>query len=348
MRPATPFTAWHNPLLGTGQLLGAELGGRPAVIRPVLAPVRGFAAYDAEDGSLVREFALDAGFTGGPQCRMHLDAGGERPVLVALESRGLRGTVVQVDLVTGERACPDTWGKRRKPWGRRWPRMSAVVPHRGEDGRRTLLLGWSDGRVDRVDAVTGEAAGPRMRGTGRAQVWSLAAFTAADGAARLAGADADGLLRIWDVATGRRVGDPVKAHNGPVSRLVPYRADGRMLLATGGTDHSVRIWDPESRTPLGRTMVHPENTLGLCAYRADGRPVLAVASNRLHRYDALTGQPVGEPVDGWEEDACLAVCAVRVGDRVALFGADEIELRRFDGATGEEWPAERPWQQRDL
>ncbi|GAB7189045.1 hypothetical protein ATKI12_8876 [Kitasatospora sp. Ki12] len=55
--------------------------------------------------------------------------------------------------------------------------------------------------MDRVDAVTGEAAGPRMRGTGRTGLRSLAVFTAADGTARLAGADASGLLRL-DGATG--------------------------------------------------------------------------------------------------------------------------------------------------
>ncbi|MER7768743.1 hypothetical protein [Kitasatospora sp. NPDC096140] len=327
-------------LTGPGQLLGAELDGRPVVIRPGSTQGRGFSVYDAEDGSLVREFALGPGFIGGPLCRMHVDAGGGSPVLVVLDQfRGLRGTLFQVDLVTGERVCPDTWGKRRKPWGRTWPRMSAVASHLGPDGQRSLLLGWSDGRVEPVDAVTGEAAGPRMRGTGRREVWSLAAFTAADGTPRPAGADADGLLRVWDLATGRPVGGPVKAHNGPISRLVAYPADGRILLATGGTDHSVRIWDPETRTPLGRMMVQPENTLGLCAYQVDGRAVLAVASDRLYRYDALTGQPVGEPADGWEDDTCMGVCAVRVGDRVALVAADEIDMRRLDGATGEEWPA---------
>ncbi|GHF76720.1 hypothetical protein GCM10018790_63500 [Kitasatospora xanthocidica] len=63
---------------------------------------------------------------------MHLDAGGERPVLVALEeSRGLHGTVVQVDLVTGERACPDTWGKRRKPWSCGCPRRLPAAEKTG-------------------------------------------------------------------------------------------------------------------------------------------------------------------------------------------------------------------------
>ncbi|GAB7188575.1 hypothetical protein ATKI12_8406 [Kitasatospora sp. Ki12] len=340
MRTAAPFTAWDGPSAGLGgRLLGVALDGRPAVIRAGSTQGRGLTAFDAEDGSLVREFALDERFISGQLRGAHVDDDGERPVLVVLDQfRGLRGTVFQFDLTTGERVCPDTWGKRRKPWGRTWPRMSAAFPHRGADGRRNLLLGWSDGRVERV-AVTGEAAGPRMRGTGRREVWSLTAFTTADGTALLVGGDADGLLRAWDPATGRPAGGPVKAHNGPINHLVPYAADGRILLATGATDHSVRIWDPETWTPLGAMMAHPENTLGLCAYQVGDRTVLAVASDRLHRYDALTGQPVGEPVDGWEEDACLAVGAVRVGGRVALFGADENGVRRLDGATGEEWPA---------
>ncbi|WP_457029775.1 WD40 repeat domain-containing protein [Kitasatospora sp. P5_F3] len=335
-----PFTARDGFSTAAGiQLLGAELDGRPVVVALSSARGRDFAAFDAEDGTQVREFALGAGFIGGRLRGAHIDAGDGRRVLVAVDDfQGLRGTLVQFDPATGERVCPDIWGKRRKPWGRKWPQMSAVVTHRGTDERRSLLLGWSDGRVDRVDPVTGEATGPRMSGTGRTTVRSLAAFAAADGMPRLVGVDADGMLRVWDLETGQLVGGPVKAHNGPIKYVVPYTADGRTRVATGGTDHAVRIWDAESWTPLGEMMVQRDNTLGLCAYQVDGRAVLAAASDRLYRYDGLTGQPVGEPVDGWDE-YCEAVCAVEVGGRVALFGADESGMRRLDGGTGEEWPA---------
>jgi len=339
MRGVAPFTARYGFSTVAGiQLLGAELDGRPVVVALSSARGRDFAAFDAEDGTQVREFGLGTGFIGGRLRGAHLDAGDKRPVLVAVDDHGLRGTLLQFDPATGERVCPDTWGKRRKPWGRRWPQMSAVVTHRGADEQRSLLLGWSDGRVDRIDPVTGEAAGPRMRGTGRTAVWSLAAFTAADGTARLVGADADGMLRVWDVETGRLLVGPVKAHNGPIKYVVPYAADGRALVATGGTDHAVRIWDPETWTPLGKMMVQRDNTLGLCAYQVGGQAVLAVASDRLYRYDGLNGQPLGEPVDGWDE-FCEAVCAVELGGRIALFGADDSGLWRLNGATGEEWPA---------
>ncbi|MEV4560295.1 hypothetical protein AB0K51_25315 [Kitasatospora sp. NPDC049285] len=326
---AAPFAEWDGQLTVSGiQLLGAELDGRPVVVRSSPAPGRDVAVYNAVDGTVLREFGTGEG-SGGLR-RSHVDAA----VLVTLDLfRGLRGTVTQYDLRTGEEVHPATWGERRTLWGRP-PRMTAVASFRGADGRRALLAGWSDGLVQQLDPATGEQTGAKLRGTGKAQVWSLAVYTAADGTLRLACGDAEGVLRRWNPATGNPVGEPVRAHRAEIQHLVAYQAQGRTVLATGSGDHSVRIWDPESGTQLGRPMVQLGNTLGLCAYQVGEQAALAVASDRLYRYDGATGEPLGEPVGEPDDDACLAVCAVESGERVLLFTAEERGLRRYDGASG--------------
>ena len=50
-------------------------------------------------------------------------------------------------------------------------------------------------------------------------------------------------MRLWDPATGNPVGDPVTGHTGWVEAVcaVPM-PDGRTLLATASTDHTVLVW----------------------------------------------------------------------------------------------------------
>jgi WD40 repeat protein len=65
----------------------------------------------------------------------------------------------------------------------------------------------------------------------------------------LATAGDDGVVRLWDLATGaelRRVG-------GPDDRLrgVAFSPDGRLLAATG-TDADIRLWDLADLLGAGR------------------------------------------------------------------------------------------------
>ncbi|MFE3002995.1 WD40 repeat domain-containing protein [Nocardia sp. NPDC059246] len=58
---------------------------------------------------------------------------------------------------------------------------------------------------------------------------------------RLASADEDGTVRVWDPATGTPVGQPLTGHPGSVSS-VAFSPDGTRL-ASASDDTTLRLWD---------------------------------------------------------------------------------------------------------
>jgi WD40 repeat protein len=71
---------------------------------------------------------------------------------------------------------------------------------------------------------------------------------------RLASASGDGTVRIWDVTTGKETVAPLR-HTNEVNS-VAFSQDGR-LLASGGYDRVVKVWDTGTWTVLHE---HPDPT----------------------------------------------------------------------------------------
>ncbi len=89
-------------------------------------------------------------------------------------------------------------------------------------------------------------------------VWSVAYQP--DGSRLATGGD-DGVVRIWDCATGEQL-HTLTGHTGVV-RSVAYQPDGTRL-ATGGDDGVVRIWDSATGRRTGWSAEHlPDGELAL-------------------------------------------------------------------------------------
>jgi WD40 repeat protein len=119
----------------------------------------------------------------------------------------------------------------------------------------------------------------------------------------LATAGSEKMVRLWDLATGWRVGGP--AGHAQEVRWVGFGPDGR-TLASAGTDNLVRVWDLAAGQEKRRLAGH-ENWVVSGAWRADGRLLVTagVYDGTVRLWD-LSGTgprsralPVVPPDGGW-------------------------------------------------
>ncbi|MDX6577132.1 MAG: hypothetical protein QOE96_3085 [Blastocatellia bacterium] len=96
-----------------------------------------------------------------------------------------------------------------------------------------------------------------------------------------------GQVLFWDSSTGQQVG-AIKGHGTGVTEVV-FSRDGK-LLASGGTDNTIKIWDVATKREL-RTLVGHTANIESMDFSPDGR-LLASASDEgsTFLWDANTGE----------------------------------------------------------
>jgi WD40 repeat protein len=119
----------------------------------------------------------------------------------------------------------------------------------GAGGTRLLSVA-ADARLWKVP--TGEAIGPSLSNERAAKD----AVFSADGK-RVAVASDDGMVRVWDAASGAPVGEPLK-HRASVNRVRFGRGDELLLTVSGEEDApgEVRIWDMATFKQIGVVLPH--------------------------------------------------------------------------------------------
>jgi WD40 repeat protein/serine/threonine protein kinase len=103
----------------------------------------------------------------------------------------------------------------------------------------------------------------------------------------------DGIGRLWDVATGLKVG-PNMAHQAGSYVAVAFSPDDK-ILATGGGDGVVRLWQTTSAKKLPYELEHKE-AINTVAFNPDGQTILAVGDATAQRWELATGKAVGPPM----------------------------------------------------
>jgi WD40 repeat protein len=99
--------------------------------------------------------------------------------------------------------------------------------------------------------------------------------------------EAIGQVQIWDVATGREMGN-LKGHGRAVGKLALSR-DGK-LLATGSTDNTIKIWDLGAKRELVTLAGHTANIESL-DFSPDGRLLASAGEDgSTFLWDAKTGE----------------------------------------------------------
>jgi WD40 repeat protein len=96
----------------------------------------------------------------------------------------------------------------------------------------------------------------------------------------LISAGGDGVIRVWDVASGRQKRG-WHSSQGAIFALT-LSGDGK-TLATGGSDSTVRLWDMATEKETARFLGSKGDVEGLALSR-DGRFLAASSSGRSERF----------------------------------------------------------------
>jgi WD40 repeat protein len=107
----------------------------------------------------------------------------------------------------------------------------------------------------------------------------------------------DQTVRVWDLASGQSVGEPLTGHTGSVRGVAVAELRGRPVVVSGG-DLTVRVWDLATGKPVGEPFTgHTGSVRAVAVGELRGRPVVVSGSDdaTVKVWDLASGQPVGEP-----------------------------------------------------
>lgn len=109
-----------------------------------------------------------------------------------------------------------------------------------------------------------------------------------------------GLLYLWDLETGRPIGDPL-AHSSPITAIAfSQLADGQGVVVTGSMDGSVVLWNATNETPSGRLVVgHTGVVTAVTSVNlSDGHSVIVTASRdeTIRIWDPTSAAQIGLPL----------------------------------------------------
>src|SRR6266496_1562428 len=137
----------------------------------------------------------------------------------------------------------------------------------------------------------------------------------------------DRTARLWDAASGKPIGEPMK-HEDTVS--AEFSPDGQRVV-TASYDNTARLWDAVSGKPIGEPMKH-EGRVGSAQFSPDGQRVVTTSyDNTARLWDAVSGKPNGEPMK--HEDAVNSAEFSPDGHRVVTASRNRT-ARLWDAASG--------------
>ena len=110
-------------------------------------------------------------------------------------------------------------------------------------------------------------------------------------------------MRVWRLADGAPVGEPLRGHDGGVAAVaVGALPDGTPVIVSGGDDGTVRVWRLADGAPVGEPLRGHNGGVAAVAVGAlpDGTPVIVSgggSDGTVRVWRLADGTPLVPPLD---------------------------------------------------
>ncbi|CAE6375190.1 unnamed protein product [Rhizoctonia solani] len=158
-----------------------------------------------------------------------------------------------------------------------------------------LAAGTVDGRIIIWDAASCRMAIDPIA----AHDGMIRAIAFSPDGTRICSGSHDLTLCVWDVQTGHLVAGPLQGHIDHIY-TADYSPDG-LWLASGSADGTVYIWSTDTWKHKGNALSEPGQKVYSVAFSPDSTTFAAAYSSVIIIRDLLSGQRIGNPLEGHTE-----------------------------------------------
>ncbi|MFD8767040.1 hypothetical protein ACFV03_50500, partial [Streptomyces mirabilis] len=137
----------------------------------------------------------------------------------------------------------------------------------------------------------------------------------------------DRTVRVWDLASGRQIGEPLTRHTDVVRAVACAVLDGEPVAVTGSWDGTVRVWDLASGRQIGEPLTRHSGSVNSVACTVlDGKPVAVTGG--MGGTGIVWDLRAREPLQTFIAANFRAAAITAAGRLVVALGCDVAVLRR--------------------